>query len=205
MLILSLILIYKHKFHTNSLLDHLKNSLYGLNNNSNDNFLSSLIYLNSIETNFVAKAKISYFLECFQKFSEQVGMFNLTNQNQYCNLTSKFNFLSNFSENLSSLPAQTNVMSNNANIEQNVLVKEASVFRKDCGLSANIIETKRKEGMIANQLLDHFEISHNCLKDGIISLKKQKKGANKLITECPHVDKRHYAKVKFLIKKEYVQ
>ena len=109
-----------------------------------------ILYIKSIENNYLANTQISNFLEIFQKFNDDVvkfnSMINLVNQQNQINIVRKNNYNSriNISENLSSNNAQTNANSNNPWMEQNLVNKDTFDICKGSMSSIQLFKIKKK-------------------------------------------------------------
>jgi hypothetical protein len=193
---------------TNSL-ENIKNSISGFCDNANQNFLSLLLYLNSLDPKNLNKGKMEDFIEYMKKYSDQLENYN----NMLNNLSQKLvnNFMQNSDPNLNNffekLSANQINQSNGNNfenihfgndiaeqIEKNVN-KCSQETRKDSNSSSKFYDFLKNDGILLFKVDKNLSHNKEFLEKIKSSIKKTKKGSNKKITACPHTDKRHYAKV----------
>jgi hypothetical protein len=193
---------------TNSL-ENIRNSISGFCDNANQNFLSLLLYLNSLDPKNLNKGKMEDFIEYMKKYSDQLEKYN----NLLNNLSLKLvnNFMQNSDPNLNSffdkLNSNQNNQSNGTNFENfhfgndiaEQIEKNVNKFsqdtRKDSNSSSKFYDFLKNEGILLLKLDRNTSQNKEFLEKIKSSIKKTKKGSNKKITACPHTDKRHYAKV----------
>lgn len=135
----------------------MRNSISGFCDNANQNFLSLLLYLNSLDPKNLNKGKMEDFIEYMKKYSNQLENYN----NMLNNLSQKLvnNFMQNPDPNLSSffekLSTNNNNNSNGINfpfrndlaeqIEKNAN-KCSQETRKDSNSSSKFYDFLRNEG-----------------------------------------------------------